>query len=402
MVTTRGPRRAAMLVSAVLAVTVLLAACGGSSSKATGTASTSANGPTESALTKPTINIGLIASLTGPQASSSNQGATVAPAWADWINANGGIAGHPVKVYVEDDKNDPATAQTDEADLASKGVVAIIASSDSFVSAYDSAAIATGIPVISGTANVTDWYTKAGMFPTTTGVLPGVAAQVTVAVKFGHAKKFAAAYCAEAADCQQVIPVMREAAKAAGIGFTSMAVSATSPSYTAQCLQLQEQQVNYVQLDFSTAAAVKFVQDCQAQNYNPTWGSSEQAAGGAYASLPDFTMYGPAYAFPSATPGTPVATFTAAMRKYAKDGGWKEGTASFTWGGLQVVAQAIIDATVSAAPPVTSQDVLTGLYSFKSENLGGELANGLSSREARPSALPRTPATSSWECNPGR
>ena len=27
---------------------------------------------------------------------------------------------------------------------------------------------------------------------------------------------------------------------------------------------------------------------------------------------------------------------------------------------------------------MTSQDVLTGLYSFKSENLGGELANGLS------------------------
>src|SRR5260370_15582558 len=50
-------------------------------------------------------------SLTGAQASSSDQGATVAPAWAAWINANGGLGGHPVQVVVMDDKGDPATAQ---------------------------------------------------------------------------------------------------------------------------------------------------------------------------------------------------------------------------------------------------------------------------------------------------
>jgi branched-chain amino acid transport system substrate-binding protein len=324
-----------------------------------------------------TISVGVIAGLTGSSASSADQAGTVAPAWAKWINANGGISGHPVKVYVEDDKNDPATAQADGQDLLSKGVVAIVVATDNMVSAFDGAAIAKGIPLISGTANSTDWYTKAGMFPTPTGVLPGVSAQVAVAKQFGHATKFAAAYCAEIAACQQVVPIMQAAAKAAGLGFTSISVSGTAPSYTAQCLQLQQQKVDFVQLDFASTTAVKFVQDCQAQNYNPTWGASEQVAGGPFESLQNFTMYGPAYSFPSAATAQPVATFRAAMSKYATDGNWKEGSASFTWDGLQVLAKAIEDANIAATAPVTPQDVLTGLYSFKGETLGGELANGL-------------------------
>src|ERR1700719_4385574 len=126
MLTMAGRIRMTLGVSA-LAVTLALAACGNSSKSATGTGTTAASGYTASAMTGSTIKVGLIASLTGPQASSSNQGLTVAPAWADWMNANGGIAGHPVRVCVDDDKNDPATAQADEQDLASKGVVAIIA-----------------------------------------------------------------------------------------------------------------------------------------------------------------------------------------------------------------------------------------------------------------------------------
>jgi branched-chain amino acid transport system substrate-binding protein len=384
-VRSQGHKRVASCAVGALALVVALGACSSSKKASTGgTAAPSGGSGSSPAASGPTINIGLIASLSGPQASSSDQGATVAPAWAAWINANGGIAGHPVKVFVEDDQNSPATAQSDEQDLESKGVVAIIASSDNFVPAYDAAAIAKGIPVISGTANVTDWYTKAGMFPTPTGVLPGLAAQIAVAVKYGHATKFANLYCAEIAACAQSVPVQGGYAKAAGIQYTSLAVSSTAPSYTAQCVQLQQEHVDYAQLNFATAAAVKFVQDCQAQNYNPTWGSSEQAAGSSFASLQNFTMYGPAYAFPSAAPGAPVATFTSAMQKYAKDGNWKEGTASFTWDGLQVLAKAIQDANVSPSAPVTAQNVLTGLYSFKNENLGGELANGLTYTQGKP------------------
>jgi branched-chain amino acid transport system substrate-binding protein len=346
-----------------------------SSSATTGAASGGSAAPTTAAGPKGSvINVGVIASLTGAQASSSDQAATVAPAWEAWINANGGINGHPVKVYVEDDAGDPAKAQAAEQDLvSSKNVIAIIVGSDNEVAAFDADAISKGVAVISGTANSQDWYTKSGMFVTVTGVLPGLAAQMIVAKNFGHATKFADLYCSEIAACAQADPVLKGQATQLGVGFTSIAVSSTAPSYTAQCIQLQQEKVDYAQLNFTTSAAAKFVQDCQAQGYNPTWGSSEQAAGAAFSSLQNFTMYGPAYSFPSVADAPPIQTYRDAMQKYAKDSNWKEGAASFTWDGLQVLAKSL--ATVGANP--ARQDVLTGLYAFNGENLNGELANKL-------------------------
>jgi len=372
------------LLAGVLAAALGVAACssGSSSSSSSGAAAsgTSAAAAPKGAL----IKIGVIGSLTGAQASSSDQGATVAPAWAAWVNANGGLDGHPVQVIVLDDKGDPATAQAAGQQFIADGVSAIIVSSDNLVSAFDGAAIAKGIPLISGSANSSDWYTKTGMFPTPTGVINGLAGQIAVAVKFGHAKKFANLYCAEIAACAQANPVLQGAAKAAGIGYTQLAVSSTAPSYTAQCLQLKQEGVDYAQLNFTTAAAVRFVQNCQAQGYNPTWGSSEQAVGTAFAAIPNLTLYGPAYSFPSVADAPPAAQFRSVMEKYATNSNWREGTASFTWDGLQALAQAVKDENIPAATAVTAADVMAGMYSFKNENLSGELANGVTYTKGKP------------------
>ena len=68
-------------------------------------------------LTGSPIKIGLISTLSGAQASAGNQGAVVAPAWAKWINAHGGINGHPVQIFSEDDGSDPVKAQAAEKKL---------------------------------------------------------------------------------------------------------------------------------------------------------------------------------------------------------------------------------------------------------------------------------------------
>ena len=48
-------------------------------------------------------------------------------------------------------------------------------------------ALAKGVPVVSGTANSADWYTKAGMFPTGTDIGSGIVAQMAVAAqRIGH------------------------------------------------------------------------------------------------------------------------------------------------------------------------------------------------------------------------
>jgi branched-chain amino acid transport system substrate-binding protein len=384
--TSRSAFTRTALLAGVLAAALGVAACSSSSGSSSSSSSgAAASGTSAAAAPKgATIKIGVIGSLTGAQASSSDQGATVAPAWAAWVNANGGLGGHPVQVIVMDDKGDPATAQADGQQFIGDGVSAIIVSSDNLVSAFDSAAIAKGIPLIGGPSDENDWYAKAGMFPTMTGIVNGLAAQVAVAAQYGHAKKFANLYCAEVAACAQANPVLQGAAKAAGIGYTQLAVSSTAPSYTAECLQLKQEGVDFAQLNFASAAAVRFVQNCQAQGYNPTWGSSEQSIGAAYASLPNFTAYGPAFAFPSVANAAPVDQFRSVMQKYASGTNWREGTASFTWDGLQVLAQAVKDENIPAATPVTAADVMTGLYSFKNQNLGGVLANGLTYTQGKP------------------
>src|SRR5690242_13475306 len=81
------------------------------------------------------IVIGVIGSVTGPEAASSRQGQTVATAWAKWVNAQGGINGHPVKVALADDGGDPAKGQAAEKTLVDqKNVLAIVVSSDNEVS----------------------------------------------------------------------------------------------------------------------------------------------------------------------------------------------------------------------------------------------------------------------------
>ena len=175
--TSRSAFTRTALLAGVLAAALGVAACSSSSSSSSSpssgatTSGTSAAAAPKGAL----IKIGVIGSLTGAQASSSDQGATVAPAWAAWINANGGIDGHPVQVIVMDDKGDPATAQAAGQQFIADGVSAIIVSSDNLVSAFDSAAIAKGIPLIGGPSDENDWYTKPGMFATMTGIVHGLA-----------------------------------------------------------------------------------------------------------------------------------------------------------------------------------------------------------------------------------
>ena len=375
-------RTAAVVVS----VATLAAACGSSSktSASPSTAPTSAAASTSSAPapTGSPIKIGVIGSQSGAQASSSDQFATVAPAWADYVNKTlGGINGHPVQVFVVDDAGDPATAQSAEKKLVdSDKVQAIVVGSDNLVAAFDADALSKGVPLVSGTANATDWYTKPGMFVTVTDVLSGLTDQVLVAKQFGKATKFADLYCSEVAACAQANPPLQAAAKKAGLGFTSLAISSTATSYTAECLKLQQEKVDYAQLNFTTAAAAKFVQDCQSQNYNPTWGTSEQAVGKDLLGIQDFTAYGPAYAFPSVASGSAVAAFTKAMTSYAKGDNWKEGVASFTWTGLETIRAAL----ANAGATVTSADVTAGLNALKSETLGGLAPNPLTFTTGKP------------------
>jgi branched-chain amino acid transport system substrate-binding protein len=68
------------------------------------------------------------------------------------------------------------------------------------------------------------------------------------------------------------------------------------------------------------------------------------------------------------------------MTQYAASDNWREGSASYTWVGLQLVAKAL----ASAGANPTRKDVITGLNSIKGEDLGGLIPNKITFTAGKP------------------
>src|SRR6476619_2760393 len=126
----------------VAAAAALVAGCSTSPGASTSPAGDVGSATAAAKLTGSPIKIGLISTLSGAQASAGNQGAVVAPAWAKWINAHGGINGHPFQIFSEDDGSDPVKAQAAEKKLIDEdNVIALVVATDTLISVYDSDAI---------------------------------------------------------------------------------------------------------------------------------------------------------------------------------------------------------------------------------------------------------------------
>src|SRR6516165_10172513 len=109
-------------------VTLVAAACGSSSKKASGASTTAGPGSTAAAPTGTPINIGYICSCTSPLGSSTAINLPGYRAWVKWANANGGINGHPINLVVKDDAANPATSITQVHELVETDHVIAIAS----------------------------------------------------------------------------------------------------------------------------------------------------------------------------------------------------------------------------------------------------------------------------------
>src|SRR5882757_11559349 len=87
--------------------------------------SSSASGGNSSASS--VIPIGTIGTFTGPLASGTLNMPEVMKAWVSWTNAHGGLKGHQVKLYLDDDAGNATTAITDVKTLIQRDkVVAIV------------------------------------------------------------------------------------------------------------------------------------------------------------------------------------------------------------------------------------------------------------------------------------
>jgi branched-chain amino acid transport system substrate-binding protein len=264
----RRPR--ALVVGAVLAPLVaVLAACGSSSSGATSSpgGSNSANG-----LTKSTIVLGNVGNYTnagefGPQ---YLQSAHSLQAWATFTNAHGGLNGHPVKVIVKDDGNNPATSLQVVKDLIeNQHVVALVGVMTSGTdAAWASYVKSKQIPVIGGQALDANWDTNPYLLSTNVDQLNFLNGEFGAAKAVG--KKVGIVTCAELAACKASIPFFQKLAASSGLQYAGTELAAsTSVGYTAQCQALKDKGADVLIPELDGPTTRRLVDSCAQQNFTP-------------------------------------------------------------------------------------------------------------------------------------
>lgn len=383
-------RRVATSVSLLAVLSLALAACGSSGGRTGGSAtagSTSAKAPEGTPL-----RVGLFVNETGPLPSGEANAVPVMQAWARAVNADGGVAGHPVEIVVADTKGDAPTATA----LARK-----LTSDDSIVAAvmFDGNAEGVmadtieraGLPVVGGMGYApTAWGKLPNWLPLTTSI-PSIFDMGMVLGKHLGAQRTALTICGEAAECGAATPVVQQASEKLGMRFVgSYKVLSSAPSYTAECLQIVKAGIDYVMLGASTtAAAMRVAKDCTTQGYQGKWG----LFGGVIypkamkESDPGVKLDLVLNAFPWFADAPPVEAYRRMMEDQGVDEAvWGDLHSTAAYATMQLFRKALeADPKLPATP--TRRDVVAAYGTVHDERLGGLLPQPITFHPGKPNAL---------------
>ncbi len=373
--------RTAASALAVCLVAGLMAGCGSSSkNSSTNTTPSSANTPTGSANT-PTggtnspkgtpIVIGNIGSYKGAEASSISTAQSAIQAWADSVNADGGIGGHPIHLIVKQDNDNPATGLTAAKELINQEhVVALVSDFGDTDPAWNTLFQKAGIPIIGGSQAAPGNPNNPLFFPAETAESALTYAEL-YGLKVEGATKIAYPYCAEVSQCASGIPFAKAAAPLLGmqiVWFGSFSLSA--PDLTPQCLAGKAAGATGVFPSAPLTNDIKFAQACYQQDWKPSYGMGGGQLDSSLLSIPAFngtiSAQGTAPWFENSTPA--LQEFHAAMAKYAPGVSIHDDSAIVAWASGKLFQAAV---AASGSSTVTSASILTGLYSLHNETLGG-------------------------------
>ncbi len=353
----RSARTRASVAAAVGALLLATAACGsgGGGGGGGGTAPSSSGGPGGSP-----IKIGNVGVYSGFASDIAIAGSKGLQAWADGINAAGGIAGHPVEIIVKDDGGKPAKALQNVKELVEKDhVVALVGNHESGVdAAWASYASQHDVPVLGGTATGVAYTKDPNFFPVTGTNDTGYGGYANAAVLF-HKTVVSVAYCAEVPACAQAASLLDTHARRLGIrSVPGQAISASATSYAAQCQKLKDSGAEAVFAASDLATAKRLVEQCAQQDYRPIWIDNPQNWRDSELSAP--VWEGLVFAAPEPLwfgdgPGT--AEFLAAMTKYQPGVLLNTSTTSGWYAGK------VLEKTLAGASgAITSQTIYDGLY----------------------------------------
>jgi branched-chain amino acid transport system substrate-binding protein len=330
--------------------------------------------PPADAATKAAIVLGDICSCTGPEASSVGQTAPTLQAWAKWVNAHGGIQGHPVTLIVKDDAYNPGTSLSDAEALVTQNHVAAIFDESDADTAWASYVEQHHVPVLGGQVNIegytsSDWFVAGATYDSFTNAFAAVAKQQGI-------KKLADVYCAEAPVCAQSVVPLRTSMAKAGIDLVyTQSISFSAPSYAAPCLAAKQAGATGLVVGDATAIVTKVVADCATQNYTPKEITGDGTVGLSFLDVPQFEgMAAIQENIPWFVHNSVTKPFYTALNKYAPGVTTSPNFGEIAieaWADGVLLQEAGNAAHLTSAAPTAAQ-ILAGLYAVPhGTTLGG-------------------------------
>lgn len=363
----------------------------GSGSSASAGGAVSGPGPSGAANKSPVV-VGEVGSWSGVVGAADAPARDVFGAWASYVNAHGGILGHPIQVLVADDNDDAATDLSEVKSMVeSRHVIALVnefdfTQNDPTIASYLQS---KGVPAIGGIASAAVWYQSPILFPDVVAQ-PALAADWAAPMAQAGDKKVGAAYCVEIASCKTLEQAWAQAAQKAGMQVVYQgAVSITQPDFTAQCLQAQGAGAQGILVVADGASVGRFATDCARQGYHPLIVNPNPTAS---ATTPN--QVAPIQAFPwMLRSGSPALTeYGQAVAAYDHNPLGSLATIGWVSGKL---LQAALEISLAKSSTPSSAGLMQALWTMKDQTLGG-LSPPLSFHQGAPATL----VTCTYEIKP--
>ena len=352
------------LGAAVLAVT--LASCSSTPSGSGGASFTGAP-----------VSIGVICSCTGALASSMATSPQTYQAWADEVDAHGGVNGHKVVVISKNDALNPGTALAEAHELIDTDHVVALVDSSTEDTAWSSYASQQGVPIVGGDAQSTLQLTDSDLYAAGE-TIDGFFVTYAYAAKKVGATNIGNLYCAESPSCAQAVALLRNTAKALNLTVSYVTeISAAQPSYTAACLAAKQAGVTGLLVGEAVSTDQVVAQQCSAQGYFPYYIEGDGAISKSFVNAPGLDQHFIGFEqdvpfFLTNTPGTKLMNDS--LQKYApsvlSSPNYGEENTQMWVSGL-LFQEAAKKANAGKNGPITSAQIVTGLHLISNDTLGG-------------------------------
>jgi branched-chain amino acid transport system substrate-binding protein len=367
------------LAAVFLALVLAISACGGGSSSSTTstesetTGSESSTGESEPAgtgseATGEPIPIGFIGSIGGEHASSLEFGITAIEAWTNHINETGGINGHPLKLYTEDDENDATKALQSAKEMVEQDhIVAFVGAYSTVDVNWEKYVAEKNIPVIGSATLDAPYATNPDFFPQSGGFPAYAYALISAAQKRG-VKKMGIAVCAESPVCGLAGELVESIGNKVGMpGIQVFKVGSSEPSYNSMCTSAEQAGLEGMAMVTNIDTELRIAENCAQLGYEPSWVTlSLVLSTEKWAKQPELEGTFIAGIAPYEAKGEPPReerneVFEAAGIPT------EDALASAIWSSAEMFKLAAERAKIG--PESTGEEVKKGLYTFKNETV---------------------------------